>query len=117
MAERNWRIGGWKLQLMWSQMKSLPSPRLLTSLCSKGFMFCRLVDTVGEGQGGMYGESSMETYALPYVKYIARGHLLYEGHRELNLVLCDDLEGWDGVGWGWGWEGGSRGRRHVYTYG
>ena len=26
-------------------------------------------------------------------------------HRELSLVLCDDLEGWDG-----GWEGGSRGR-------
>ena len=30
-------------------------------------------------------------------------------------MLCDDLEGWDGVRWGWGWEGGSRGRGHVYT--
>ena len=29
--------------------------------------------------------------------------------RELSLMLCDDLEGWDG-----GWEGGSRGRGDVY---
>ena len=28
----------------------------------------RLADTVGEGEGGMNGESSMETYTLPYVK-------------------------------------------------
>ena len=29
-------------------------------------------------------------------------------------MLCDNLEGWDGVGGG---EGGPRGRGHVYTYG
>ena len=28
----------------------------------------RLVDTVGEGEGGMNGESSVETYILTYVK-------------------------------------------------
>ena len=28
----------------------------------------RLVDPTGEGEGGMNGESSMETYTLPYVK-------------------------------------------------
>ena len=28
----------------------------------------RFVDTVGEGQGGTNGESSMETDTLPYVK-------------------------------------------------
>ena len=28
----------------------------------------RLVDTVGEGEGGTYRESSMKTYILPYVK-------------------------------------------------
>ena len=28
----------------------------------------RLVDTVGEGEGGMNWENSMETYTLPYVK-------------------------------------------------
>ena len=27
-----------------------------------------LVDTAGEGEGGMNGESNIETYALPYVK-------------------------------------------------
>ena len=32
-------------------------------------------------------------------------------HRELSSVLCDDLEGWDGG------EGGSRGRRYMYTSG
>ena len=30
---------------------------------------------------------------------------------ELNPVLCDNLEGWDGK-----LEGGSRGRRHMYTW-
>ena len=28
----------------------------------------RLVDTVGEGEGGTNWESNMETYTLPYVK-------------------------------------------------
>ena len=36
----------------------------------------RLVDTVGEGEAGMNGESCMETYTLPYVKQIASGNLL-----------------------------------------
>ena len=31
----------------------------------------------------------------------------------LYLVLCDNLEGWDGVTAG----GGSRGRGHIYIYG
>ena len=34
-----------------------------------------------------------------------------EIHMELSLVLCDGLVGWDGGG-----EGGSRGRRCVYTH-
>ena len=38
----------------------------------------RLVDPVGEGEGGKNGESSMETYTLPYVKLIARENLLYD---------------------------------------
>ena len=29
-----------------------------------------------EGEGEMYGESSMEAYTLPYVKEIANGSLL-----------------------------------------
>ena len=41
----------------------------------------------------------METYTLPYVKYIASGNLLYDA-RSSDQVLCDNLEGWDGVGVG-----------------
>ena len=31
----------------------------------------------GEGESGMNGESSMESYTLPYFKQIASGNLLY----------------------------------------
>ena len=57
----------------------------------------RLVDTVGEGEGGTNWESSMETYTLPEVKQIASGSLLYD-EGSSNLVLCDNLDGWDAVG-------------------
>ena len=55
-----------------------------------------LVDTLGKGEGGTNGESSTETYTLPYVKQIPNGKLLYS--TELNTVLCDNLVG--GMGWG-----------------
>ena len=38
----------------------------------------RLVDTVGQREGGMNSESSMEAYALPCVKQIAGGKSLYD---------------------------------------
>ena len=38
----------------------------------------RLVDIVGEREGGTNGESSMKTYVLPYVKQIASGNFLYD---------------------------------------
>ena len=41
----------------------------------------------------------METYTLPYIEYIASGNLLYNAGNS-NLVLCENLEGWGGVGWG-----------------
>ena len=41
----------------------------------------------------------METYTLPHVKQIASGNLLYDTGSS-NLVLCDNLEGWGGVGGG-----------------
>ena len=47
-----------------------------------------LADAVGERKGGTNWESSMETYMLPVWR------------RELRLVLCDNLEGWDVVGGG-----------------
>ena len=34
------------------------------------------MDTVGEGEGEMKRESSIETYTLPYAKQIASGNLL-----------------------------------------
>ena len=39
----------------------------------------------------------METYKLLYVKEIASGNLLYDAGSS-NPVLCDNLEGRDGVG-------------------
>ena len=41
----------------------------------------------------------METYTSPYVKETASGNLLYDAGSS-NLVLCDNLEGWDRVGGG-----------------
>ena len=58
----------------------------------------RLLDIVGEGEG-MIWEKSIETHTLPYVKWIAKGSLLYEAGN-LELVLCDNLAGWDGEGGG-----------------
>ena len=57
----------------------------------------RLVDTVWEGEGGMNRYSGMEvpyldsyaihmngnTYALPYVKVIASGNLLYDTRAQI----------------------------------
>ena len=56
----------------------------------------RHVDRVEEGEGETNWESSIGTYTLPYVKQLASGNLLYDTGSP-NLVLCDNLEGWDGV--------------------
>ena len=73
----------------------------------------RLSDTVGEGEGGMIWENSMETYTLPYVKYVASGSLMYNAGNP-NLVLCDNLEGWRKEGCG---RGIQEGGVHMYVYG
>ena len=49
---------------------------------------------MGEGEVGMSWKSNIEAYTLPYIKYIASGHWL------CDAMLCDNLEGWDGVGAG-----------------
>ena len=55
----------------------------------------RLMDTVGEGEGGMNWESSMEMHTLSCVKEIANGKLL---HRASNSAWCSwNLQ--DGMGW------------------
>ena len=74
-----------------------------------------LVDTVGEGENGMNWESSLGTHTLPYVKEIVSGNLLYDAASS-NQVLCDNLDGWNGVGGG-RWEGGSERKGHMSTCG
>ena len=61
----------------------------------------RLLDSVGEGEGGTICKNNTETYTLSYVKQIASGTLMYDvGHP--RPVLCDDLEEWGEEGNGGG---------------
>ena len=70
------------------------------------------MDTVGGGEGGMISENSIETYILPYVKWITSPSLMHEtGHSK--LVHWDNPEGGDGKGGGRGFQDGG----HLYTYG
>ena len=67
---------------------------------------------MGEDEGGMIWENGIETYILPYVKYITSPGLMHEtGHS--GLVHWDDPEGWDGEGGGMGVQDGG----HMYTLG
>ena len=62
----------------------------------------RLLDSVGEDQGGMIWENSIETYILPFVK----GH--QSRSNAWNRMLRAGALGWPwGMGWGRRWEGGS----------
>ena len=36
------------------------------------------MDTVGEGEGEVNRENTMEIYTLPYIKQITSGNLLYD---------------------------------------
>ena len=69
----------------------------------------RLLDSVGEGGGGMIWKNSIETHM--YVKQMTSLSATQEtGHSK--LVHWDNSEGWDG-------EGGGRGfdtRGHMYTH-
>ena len=59
----------------------------------------------GRRRGWDVWENSIETYTLPYVKWIASGSLLYEAGNP-KLVLCDILGRWDGEGDGRGFQEG-----------
>ena len=61
----------------------------------------RLLDSEGEGEGGMIWENSIETCILPYVKQIASPGSMHETGRS-GLVHWDDPEGWDGESGGRG---------------
>ena len=52
----------------------------------------RLLDSAGEGMGGMILEKSIDTCTLPYVKHMASASLMHEaGHPK--LMLWDNPEG------------------------
>ena len=57
----------------------------------------RLLDYVGESEGGAIWETSVETCILPYVKQMTSASLIHEaGHSK--LVFWDNPEGWGGEG-------------------
>ena len=61
-----------------------------------------LLDSVGEGEGGMIWENGTETCILSYVKQITSPGLMHDTGCS-GLVNWDDPEGWDG--------------EHMYTRG
>ena len=65
----------------------------------------RILDSVGEGKGGMFRENSIETCILSRVKQITSSGWMHETSAR-GLVHWEDLEGWDGEGGGRGdWDG------------
>ena len=71
-----------------------------------------LLDSVGEGEGGMIWENSTETCKISYMKLIASPGLMRETGC-LGLVHWDDPEGWDGEGCGREIQDGE----HMHTHG
>ena len=71
-----------------------------------------LLDSVGEGEGGMIWEKGIEICKLSYVKRITSPGLKHDTGF-LGLVHWDDPEGWDGEGGGRGVQDGE----HMYTSG
>ena len=61
----------------------------------------RLLDSVGEGKGGMIWENNIETCVLPYVKYMTSPSSMHET-RHSKREHWDNPEGWHGEG---GWRG------------
>jgi len=72
----------------------------------------RFLDSVGEGEGGMIWENSIETCVLPYVKQIASPGSMPETGCS-GPVHWDDPERWDGERGGRGVQDGG----HMYTHG
>ena len=71
-----------------------------------------LLDSVGEGEGGMIWENGIETCKLSYVKRIASPGLMHDTGFS-GLVHWDDPERWDGEGVGREIQDGE----HMYTHG
>ena len=71
-----------------------------------------LLDSVGEGEGGIIWENGIETCKISYVKLIASPGLMHDTGC-LGLVHWDDPEGGDGEGGG---RGGSGWGTHVHSW-
>ena len=56
-----------------------------------------LLDSVGEGEGGMIWDNGIETYIVSYMKRITSPGSMQDTGR-LGLVHWDDPEGWYGDG-------------------
>ena len=65
-----------------------------------------LLDSVGEGEGGMIWENGIETCEKSYVKWIISPGLMHDTGCS-GLVHWDDPEGWDGEGGGRGFRMGN----------
>ena len=75
-------------------------------------VYNELLESEGEGEGGMIWENGIETCIIPYMKRIASpGPMQDTGC--LGLVHWDDPEGWYMEGGGKGVQDGE----HVYTCG
>ena len=72
----------------------------------------RLLDSVGEGKGGIIWEKSIEICILSYVKQIASPGSMHETGCS-RLVHWHDPEGCDGEGVGRGVQDGE----HMHTHG
>ena len=68
-----------------------------------------LLDSVGEGEGGMIWENGIETCIISYVKRVASPGSMHETGCS-GLVHWDDPEGWYREGGGRGVQDGE----HVY---
>ena len=68
--------------------------------------------TLGEGEGGLIWENSIETCILPYVKQITSPGSIHETGCS-GLVHWDDPEGWGGEECG----RGVQDEEHMYTHG
>ena len=67
-----------------------------------------LLDSVGEGEGGMIWEDGIETCIISYVKQIASPGSMHDTGCS-GLVHWDDPEGWYGEGGGSGVQDGNMG--------
>ena len=70
-----------------------------------------LLDSVGEGEGGMIRENGIETCKISYVKRIASLGLMHDTGCS-RLVHSEDPEGCDGEGGGWGVQNGEHRNTH-----